>query len=181
MFGVKKAVLFLWNDAKDILFHLVMNTIAFSGLIPKPLRWSIMKACGMNIRSVRLSAHCYIAGNRLTIGKGTFVNAKCYFDCKEDVIIGNNCQIAMGVMFCTSTHVIGSARKRGSDKTYRYPIKVGNGCWIGARALIMPGVTIGEGCVIAAGAVVTRDCEPNGLYAGVPAKRIKELEASAEG
>jgi maltose O-acetyltransferase len=77
-------------------------------------------------------------------------------------------------MFCTSTHEIGSRERRGG-KSISIPIKVGNGCWIGARSMILPGVTIGDGCIIAAGSVVTKDCEPNGLYAGTPAKRIKDL------
>lgn len=69
-------------------------------------------------------------------------------------------------------HVAGiSCQLAGSPQ----PITVGDGCWIGARAVILPGVTIGDGCVIAAGAVVSKDCAPNGMYAGVPARRIREL------
>ena len=49
-------------------------------------------------------------------------------------------------------------------------------CWIGAGSIINPGVTIGDGCVIASGSVFTRYCISNGLYAGVPAKMIKRLE-----
>ena len=56
------------------------------------------------------------------------------------------------------------------------PIIVGDGCWIGANSLIMPGVTIGNGVVIAAGSVVTKDCESDCLYGGVPAKKIKEFK-----
>lgn len=55
------------------------------------------------------------------------------------------------------------------------PIKIGGGCWIGARAVILPGVTVGNGCIIGAGAVVAKDCEPDGMYAGVPAKRVRDL------
>lgn len=56
------------------------------------------------------------------------------------------------------------------------PITVGKGCWIGANAIILPGVTIGDGCIIGAGAVVNKDCAPNGLYVGVPTKRVRDLE-----
>lgn len=56
------------------------------------------------------------------------------------------------------------------------PIAVGDGVWIGARSVILPGATIGDGAVIAAGAVVTGNVEPNALYGGVPAKRIKDLQ-----
>ena len=52
---------------------------------------------------------------------------------------------------------------------------IGDGCWIGARALLLPGTTVGSGSVVAAGAVVRGACEPNSLYAGVPAARIRAL------
>lgn len=51
-----------------------------------------------------------------------------------------------------------------------------DGCWLGGNVTVLPGVTIGRGCVIAAGAVVTKSCDPNGLYAGVPARRIRDLD-----
>ena len=55
------------------------------------------------------------------------------------------------------------------------PIKIVDDCWIGANTTIMPGVTIAKGCIIAANSLVTKYTEPNGLYVGKPAKRIKEL------
>lgn len=63
----------------------------------------------------------------------------------------------------------------GGGEEYTFPTLIKDGCWVGANVTIIPGVTIGEGCIIAAGAVVTKNCEPDGLYAGVPAKRIKDL------
>ena len=55
-------------------------------------------------------------------------------------------------------------------------IFIGDGCWIGANVTILPGIEIGTGCIIGAGALVTKNCKPNGLYVGVPAKRIRDLE-----
>lgn len=78
-------------------------------------------------------------------------------------------------MICTTTHYIGDENKRAGN-SLRKPITIGRGCWIGTRSIILPGVTIGDGCIIAAGSVVNKDCEPNGLYAGCPAKRIKNLD-----
>lgn len=80
----------------------------------------------------------------------------------------------MDVLFCVSSHEIGASTGR-AGKDVKKGIKIGNGCWIGARVTILPGVEIKEGCVIASGAVVTSVCEPNGLYGGVPARRIKNL------
>lgn len=65
-------------------------------------------------------------------------------------------------------------RNQGLEKAL--PIKVGDNCWFGANVSVMPGVTIGAGCVIAAGAVVTKDMPANSLIAGVPAKVIKTIE-----
>ena len=96
------------------------------------------------------------------------------FYCGVPIVIGARCNIAMQVMFCTENHEIGDASRRAGALVCA-PISVGDGCWIGTRAIILPGVSIGEGCIIAAGAVVNRDCAPNGLYAGVPAKRVRDL------
>ncbi|QYR20593.1 acyltransferase [Paenibacillus sp. sptzw28] len=80
----------------------------------------------------------------------------------------------MDVLFCTSSHDPGTKHKR-AGKNNGKPIIIGDGSWIGARSIILQGVTVGEGCIIAAGSLVNKDCEPNGLYAGIPAKRIKDL------
>lgn len=66
-------------------------------------------------------------------------------------------------------------RKCGGGVSLSAPITIEDGCWIGASVTILPGVRIGKGCVIAAGAVVTHDVEDNTLVGGVPAKVIKEL------
>nr|WP_246298615.1 DapH/DapD/GlmU-related protein [Nocardioides panaciterrulae] len=82
----------------------------------------------------------------------------------------------MRVLFCTATHEIGPASRRAGEQV-KADITVGDGVWIGAGAQVMPGVTIGDGCVIAAGTVVVRDCAPHGMYAGVPARRVRDLAA----
>lgn len=107
-------------------------------------------------------------------GGGTFVNYKCWFDLGADIVIGNKCNIAMNVTFMNSDHDLADSERR-AGKYRPKPITVGDGCWIGANSLIMPGVTIGSGVVIAAGSVVTKDCEKDCLYGGIPARKIKEL------
>ena len=69
---------------------------------------------------------------------------------------------------------MGTESQRAGKHIY-HDIVVEDGAWIGASCTILPNVTIANGCVIAAGSVVTKSTEPNGLYAGVPAKRIKDL------
>ena len=80
----------------------------------------------------------------------------------------------MGTTLITSDHELGGELQRmGRFRTA--PIMIGEGVWIGARTLVLPGVTIGDGCVVAAGAVVTADLDPHALYAGVPARLVRRL------
>lgn len=81
-----------------------------------------------------------------------------------------------GVVFITSNHSMNSSDKRGGQLK-PLPIVIKDGCWIGANVTILPGTIIEEGCVIAAGSVVKGVCKINSLYAGVPAKKIKDLES----
>lgn len=104
----------------------------------------------------------------------SFVNRGCVFDNSASIEIGERVMVGMEVMFVTSTHALGSSERRAMEVTSA-PIVIGDGSWIGSRATILPGVTIGVGCVVGAGSLVREDCQPNGLYAGVPAKRIKSL------
>jgi maltose O-acetyltransferase len=90
-----------------------------------------------------------------------------------NIHIGDRCDIGPGVEFIPGSHIIGNASRRAGEGTAK-PITVGNGTWIGAKSVILGGVNIGEGCVVAAGSVVTHDVPSNSLVAGVPA-RIRRL------
>lgn len=122
----------------------------------------------------RVCPHCFLGNGNIEIGDGTFINYNVWMNTAARIKIGRNCNIAMRVSFITSTHEIGSVDRRAGQNVSK-PITVGNGVWIGANAVILPGVTINDGCIVAAGAVVNRDCEPNSLYAGVPAVKVKSL------
>ncbi|MDB5951316.1 MAG: hypothetical protein JWR65_3171 [Massilia sp.] len=152
----------------------LINSLAASSLLVNPARAALMRAYGIQTHTTSIRPGSYFGSRDIIIGSGTRVNYRCFFDGAAAIRIGQNCGIGMEVMFCTSSHKIGSPFDRAGPASPG-PITVGDGCWIGARAVIMPGVTIGNGCVIATGAVVNKDCGANGLYAGVPAKRIKEL------
>lgn len=94
------------------------------------------------------------------------------------ITIGERCSIAFGVVMLTGgnhptdgeTHPAFYNGRKGRNG----PIRIGNNVWIGARATILPNVKIGDNCIIAAGAVVTKDVEPNTIVGGVPAKLIKK-------
>lgn len=160
---------------KRLWWDFWVNFIAKSNLIPTVLRFYIYKMAGLvKTSGVHIRSGCTFRGKNVVIGEGSFLNYNVYLDCIEKIVIGKNVSIAFDVLLCTSSHEIGSQGKR-AGKSKRAPIYIGDGCWIGARATVLPGVNIGEGCIVAAGSVVNKDCASNGLYAGVPAKRIKDL------
>lgn len=114
---------------------------------------------------------------RLEIGSGTWLSPGVIIHTHRDapIYIKDSCDIGPSVEFVTGGHETGTALRRAGEGTAK-AIVVESGCWIGARALILGGVTIGTGSIIAAGAVVTRDVPPNTLVAGVPARMKRELQ-----
>jgi len=155
-----------------VIWHGLVNSFASKMFVPKIVRSVLYRISGMDIKSNSIMPGNFFMWKSISIGSKTFVNRRCFFDITTT--IGDNCAIGYEVMFCSSTHEIGSSKRR-AGKSIGDPIKVENGCWIGARSIILPGVTIGEGSIIAAGSVVTKDCEPNSLYAGVPARKVRDL------
>lgn len=134
----------------------------------------LMRAAGLRCGRSRIAAGCFFSGD-VRIGASTYINRECIFDGSAPIEIGERCAFGMRVMVITNSHTIGPPMRRASTERESAKVTIGDGTWVGAGAVIMPGVTIGPGCVIAAGAVVTADCPPNGLYAGVPATRKREL------
>ena len=114
-------------------------------------------------------------GKNIKLGKNVFVNINNYFMDGATIEIGDHVFIGPSCGFYTANHPLDyTNRNQGLEKAL--PIKVGDNCWFGANVSVMPGVTIGSGCVIAAGAVVTKDMPGNSLIAGIPAKVIKTIE-----
>ena len=111
-------------------------------------------------------------GKNIKIGKDVFVNSGCCFQDQGGVTLGDGCLVGHNVVFATLDHDKRPGRR--GDMTAA-PIVVGKDVWIGAHATILKGVTIGEGAIVAAGAVVTRDVPPNTIAAGVPARVVKTI------
>lgn len=156
--------------ARDLLW----NTVLASALVPSRHRWRLLRLVGLQVQRCTIAPGAFIGGRDVQISPGCMVNYGVFFDGSSSVHLGRNVHVGMQAMFCTSSHAVGTEAKRAGTLTAA-PITVGDGAWIGARAVILPGVTIGAGCIIAAGSIVTRDCAPNGLYGGNPAERIKDL------
>lgn len=114
-------------------------------------------------------------GSLTNIGRDVFINSNAYFMDGGSITIGNNVFIGPNSGFYTADHALDYAsRNIGLEKAS--PIIVGDNVWIGAHVAVMPGVEIGDGCVIGAGSVVTRDIPPNSLVMGTPARIIREID-----
>ena len=106
-------------------------------------------------------------GARLAIGCGSYLNDGCWIMTRSRIEIGKSCAIAWGVTILDDDgHGFG-------PPPYARPIVIEDRTWVGCNAHILKGVTIGEGSVVAAGAVVTRSCPPRSLVAGVPARVVR--------
>jgi maltose O-acetyltransferase len=104
----------------------------------------------------------------LKIGRMTTINQRCRLDSRGGLSIGNNVSISAEVCILTAEHDVQSDDFTGINS----PVSIGNYVFVGTRAMILPGASLGEGSVIAAGAIVTKNVEPYAIMAGVPARRI---------
>ncbi|MEH6728081.1 MAG: sugar O-acetyltransferase, partial [Hyphomicrobiales bacterium] len=125
-------------------------------------------------------------GRHVRIGTWTFVNVGATFLDANMITLGDFVAVGPNVQFITDTHPV-----RPEDRfqppnegdmlpfrvvNYALPITVGNYVWIGAGAIILPGVTIGDGAVVAAGSVVTKDVAPRMIVAGNPAREMRSVD-----
>lgn len=111
----------------------------------------------------------------LKIGDNCFFNRNCSITCNEEIIIGNNCFFANNMVIVDHDHLI-ECGKIQKDKFKKKRIEIGSNVWCGADVVILKGVTIGNGSVIAAGAVVNENVPAHEIWGGIPAKKIKNIE-----
>jgi maltose O-acetyltransferase len=154
----------------------LINDVAASPYVSMPTRIRIMRRFGIESESDHIYPRCYFHTCNVWLGPGAILNHGVHIENVARVEVGPMTGLGVFTTVLTSTHELGPSENRLGEWTPQ-PVTFGAGCWIGARSLILPGVTIGDGCLVAAGSVVRDDCEPNGLYAGVPARRVKDLPA----
>ena len=116
-------------------------------------------------------------GKNITIGKNVFINSGCHFQDQGGIEIGDGCLIGHNVVLATINHDLYPENNRINHYA---PIKLGKSVWVGSNSTILPGVTVGDWAVIAAGAVVTRDVPPLTIVGGVPAKVIRVIDPKEE-
>lgn len=151
-----------------------MNTVANLPLLPRPARTRLLRAFGVRIGDAAIEPGVWFAGPHVTIDDGVYINADAHLDANAPIMIGAGTRIGPRATILTSSHAIGPHEARCGEHT-GMPVTIGAGCWLGAGVTFLPGVTVADGCVIGAGSIVTRDTEPDGLYVGSPARRIRDL------
>lgn len=106
----------------------------------------------------------------LSIGNGTYINRNTLIVSKKQVTIGRDCRISWDVVIMDS-----DLHPLNSTTVVHKPVTIEDKAWIGCRCIILKGVTIGEGAVVAAGSVVTRDIPPYTIYGGSPARHLADV------
>ena len=141
-----------------------------SRLILHPNSKLVCKGHIQSFEAVRLEC---LPNAVLEIGDKTYINHDSEIRCREHVSIGNNVSIAYNVLIQDSDyHTI--YKEDGTPKPQTLPIVIEDDVWIGANAIVLKGVTLGRGCVVAAGAVVTKSAPAYSLVGGNPARIIKQ-------
>ena len=111
-------------------------------------------------------------GKNIHIGKNVFINSGCKFQDQGGIFIGDGVLIGHNVVIATLNHDLRPEKRQGMHPK---PVKIGRNVWIGSNSTILPGVTVGDNAVIGAGSVVTKDIPENTVFAGNPAKFIKNI------
>jgi acetyltransferase-like isoleucine patch superfamily enzyme len=161
-----KEAYFLWKDS----FQLYFLFKVLAGFPSHRMRFSILRMLGAHLGSnVAIQSGCKVwAPAYLTVGQGSAIGFSVNLDSRMGLNIGQNVTIASEVMIWTLHHDYNDP----GFKTIGESVTINNYAWICSRSIILPGVTIGEGAVVAAGAVVTQNVDPYTIVGGVPAKKI---------
>ena len=148
------------------------------GNLFRPWRIALLKTFGAKVKwSSNVLPSCRIWQPwKLTMGNYACLseNVDCYS--VDEIKIGDQATVSQGVKLCTASHDIGSSIMELTTK----PIIISNNAWVAGWSIVLPGVTIGEGAVVAAGAVVSKDVDPWMVVGGNPAKLIKRRELKNE-
>ncbi len=130
-------------------------------------RCSLEHAVYMNI------AGGYDEDTAITIGDGTFIGSGCEFNIVSRLTVGPACLIASGTRFIDHNHGMDLGPGMKEQPEIKAPITLGSDVWIGANCIILKGVTVGDGAILAAGSVLTTSVPANAIFGGVPARLIR--------
>ena len=167
------------SNIRRIWFLSLGMRIGKKTIIPKLLiTWPHQVALGKNCK---LEDHIYfkydgpwLPGPSITIGNTVFIGSGCEFNITEGITIGDDTLIASGCRFIDHDHGTSIQQLMHSQKGVASCITIGNDVWLGCNVIVLKGVQIGNGAVVAAGAVVTKSVPAFEIWGGIPAKKIGE-------
>ena len=161
----------------NVYYEDLFSAIIASAFVPIFLRRRLLFLIGVRVGSgTYINPGVRFHRTNVSFGENCIIGGGVFFDCSGRVVVGERVNIAVGSIILSATHkILPSVFRRDLAQVDLLETRIERGCWIGARSVVLPGVSIGEGCVIGSGSVVVSDCEPNGLYIGAPAKRVKDL------
>lgn len=160
----------------------LLKQIVYTGTIPSH---AIRNFIYRNVYKMQMASNVVIYGrgefrapNNIIIGRGSIIGDQAVLDARNGIELGENVNFSTGVWIWTEQHDYNCPQFSCTDKGGK--VIIGDRAWLSCRSIVLPGVTIGEGAVIAAGAVVTQDVPPYTIYGGVPAKKIGERNRNLE-
>jgi maltose O-acetyltransferase len=159
-----------------MLWDVLLNRLFASRLWPEGQRWRLYRLAGFDFERCSVAANAWLSPFRppIHVGAGSYINHGLVVLDASAVTIGERCTLGPQVMLAGSSHEPGPPGQRAGRRSLG-AITVGDGCWLGARVIVLPDTVIGPGVVVAAGSVAKGTLEPNGLYAGIPATRRRDL------
>jgi acetyltransferase-like isoleucine patch superfamily enzyme len=167
---------------KHFIYFTIYGLVKY---IPPPvgcvLRYLVLKCICARLASARLMDGVTVwFPEGVRIGRNTSINENCFLDGFGGIEIGDNCSIAHGVSILSESHEFGNKniliKKQGKTKA---KVTIGNDVWIGCKATILQGVTVGDGAVISSGTVVNRNVKSYSVVAGVPMTKVGERTSPA--
>jgi acetyltransferase-like isoleucine patch superfamily enzyme len=150
-----------------------INTLAYAQQAEIQERWSELTGQPVDETFHLIPPVFTDHGVNIRVGRNVFVNQGCRFNDVGGIEVADDVMLGPNVSLITSGHPLDPAQRRTGVTSA--PIRIGRNVWIGASAVILQGVTIGDDAVVAAGAVVTRDVPTLTVVAGVPATVIKKI------
>jgi putative colanic acid biosynthesis acetyltransferase WcaF len=160
------------STLKQLLWYFCSALFFRSGLVPfSVILVALLRLFGAKIgKDVRVKPYIHIKFPwKLTLGDHSWL-AECFIENLDEVIIGKNCCISQGAMLMTGNH---DYKSQGFDLITK-PIVLEDGVWIGARAVVCPGVVAKTHAVLTVGSTATKDLEAYGIYSGNPAVKVRE-------
>lgn len=146
------------------------------GLIGMGLRYCLLRRVGVSVgQNVSVREDVYLLRpTGLQLGNNVSIHPLCYLDATGGILIGDDVSIAHAVTIMSTSHTFRSLNEPIKDQpAMSAPTTIERDCWVGAQSIILAGVRVGAGSVVAANSVVTRDVPPRSVVAGSPAKVVK--------